>query len=114
MADPMNQGASVMANQNIRVGPNGYGVIGKRVADAVALQADMLLQWPWRDWGSTSTRQPGSWRTTVSRTSRLVRRRRERRGAEAGGPEGRMRERSVGRGGRLGSGAREHRKEIQQ
>ena len=27
----------------IRVGVNGYGVIGKRVADAVALQDDMEL-----------------------------------------------------------------------
>lgn len=30
-------------NQRVRVGVNGYGVIGKRVADAVALQDDMEL-----------------------------------------------------------------------
>jgi glyceraldehyde-3-phosphate dehydrogenase (NAD(P)) len=30
-------------NQKVRVGINGYGVIGKRVADAVALQDDMEL-----------------------------------------------------------------------
>ncbi len=32
-----------MANRKVRVGVNGYGVIGKRVADAVALQDDMEL-----------------------------------------------------------------------
>lgn len=32
-----------MADQKIRVGVNGYGVIGKRVADAVRLQPDMEL-----------------------------------------------------------------------
>ncbi len=32
-----------MANRRVRVGVNGYGVIGKRVADAVALQKDMQL-----------------------------------------------------------------------
>lgn len=32
-----------MANASVRVGVNGYGVIGKRVADAVALQDDMEL-----------------------------------------------------------------------
>jgi glyceraldehyde-3-phosphate dehydrogenase (NAD(P)) len=32
-----------MANGKVRVGINGYGVIGKRVADAVALQDDMEL-----------------------------------------------------------------------
>jgi glyceraldehyde-3-phosphate dehydrogenase (NAD(P)) len=32
-----------MANPKVRVGVNGYGVIGKRVADAVALQDDMVL-----------------------------------------------------------------------
>ncbi|MGE5620428.1 MAG: type II glyceraldehyde-3-phosphate dehydrogenase [Sphingomonadaceae bacterium] len=32
-----------MPNRRIRVGINGYGVIGKRVADAVALQDDMEL-----------------------------------------------------------------------
>src|SRR5581483_9398200 len=30
-------------SQNARVAVNGYGVIGKRVADAVALQEDMTL-----------------------------------------------------------------------
>ena len=30
-------------NRRIRVGINGYGVIGKRVADAVSLQDDMVL-----------------------------------------------------------------------
>ena len=30
-------------NQKVRVGVNGYGVIGKRVADAVVLQDDMEL-----------------------------------------------------------------------
>ncbi|MEP6985251.1 MAG: type II glyceraldehyde-3-phosphate dehydrogenase, partial [Chloroflexota bacterium] len=30
-----------MANQKVRVAVNGYGVIGKRIADAVALQKDM-------------------------------------------------------------------------
>ena len=29
--------------QKIRVAVNGYGVIGKRVADAVAMQPDMVL-----------------------------------------------------------------------
>ena len=32
-----------MAEARVRVGVNGYGVIGKRVADAVALQDDMEL-----------------------------------------------------------------------
>lgn len=32
-----------MASRKVRVGINGYGVIGKRVADAVALQDDMEL-----------------------------------------------------------------------
>lgn len=32
-----------MANEKIRVAVNGYGVIGKRVADAVALQDDMAV-----------------------------------------------------------------------
>lgn len=32
-----------MANRRVRVGVNGYGVIGKRVADAVAQQDDMQL-----------------------------------------------------------------------
>ncbi len=32
-----------MANRKARVAVNGYGVIGKRVADAVALQDDMVL-----------------------------------------------------------------------
>lgn len=32
-----------MANHKIRVAVNGYGVIGKRIADAVALQDDMEL-----------------------------------------------------------------------
>ena len=32
-----------MTNHKIRVGINGYGVIGKRVADAVVLQDDMEL-----------------------------------------------------------------------
>ncbi len=32
-----------MANSRVRVGVNGYGVIGKRVADAVVLQDDMEL-----------------------------------------------------------------------
>ena len=32
-----------MTTQNIRVAVNGYGVIGKRVADAVRLQPDMEL-----------------------------------------------------------------------
>ncbi len=32
-----------MANNRVRVGINGYGVIGKRVADAVSLQDDMEL-----------------------------------------------------------------------
>ena len=32
-----------MANREVRVAVNGYGVIGKRVADAVALQEDMEL-----------------------------------------------------------------------
>ena len=32
-----------MANQKVRVAVNGYGVIGKRVADAVARQDDMEL-----------------------------------------------------------------------
>jgi hypothetical protein len=32
-----------MANAKVRVGINGYGVIGKRVADAVALPDDMEL-----------------------------------------------------------------------
>jgi glyceraldehyde-3-phosphate dehydrogenase (NAD(P)) len=32
-----------MMAQRVRVGVNGYGVIGKRVADAVALQDDMEL-----------------------------------------------------------------------
>lgn len=32
-----------MANKKVRVAVNGYGVIGKRVADAVALQDDMEL-----------------------------------------------------------------------
>jgi glyceraldehyde-3-phosphate dehydrogenase (NAD(P)) len=32
-----------MATQSIRVGVNGYGVIGKRVADAVRVQPDMTL-----------------------------------------------------------------------
>lgn len=32
-----------MANQKIRVAVNGYGVIGKRVADAVRVQPDMEL-----------------------------------------------------------------------
>ena len=32
-----------MANEKTRVGVNGYGVIGKRVADAVRLQPDMEL-----------------------------------------------------------------------
>ena len=30
-------------NRKVRVGVNGYGVIGKRVADAVSLQDDMEL-----------------------------------------------------------------------
>ena len=30
-------------NGKVRVGINGYGVIGKRVADAVALQSDMEI-----------------------------------------------------------------------
>jgi len=32
-----------MANQKVRVAVNGYGVIGKRIADAVAVQEDMEL-----------------------------------------------------------------------
>ncbi len=32
-----------MANQKVRVAVNGYGVIGKRIADAIALQNDMEL-----------------------------------------------------------------------
>lgn len=32
-----------MSNRKVRVAVNGYGVIGKRVADAVALQDDMQL-----------------------------------------------------------------------
>ena len=32
-----------MASKKIRVAVNGYGVIGKRVADAVRLQPDMEL-----------------------------------------------------------------------
>jgi glyceraldehyde-3-phosphate dehydrogenase (NAD(P)) len=32
-----------MTNNKIRVAVNGYGVIGKRVADAVRLQPDMEL-----------------------------------------------------------------------
>ena len=32
-----------MTNQKVRVAVNGYGVIGKRIADAVALQDDMEL-----------------------------------------------------------------------
>lgn len=36
----------------VRVAVNGYGVIGKRVADAVALQEDMAL--------ATKRRPPGS------------------------------------------------------
>ena len=32
-----------MTSKNIRVAVNGYGVIGKRVADAVRLQPDMKL-----------------------------------------------------------------------
>ena len=32
-----------MTNQRIRVAVNGYGVIGKRIADAVAAQEDMEL-----------------------------------------------------------------------
>ncbi len=32
-----------MTNRKVRVGVNGYGVIGKRVADAVAVQDDMQL-----------------------------------------------------------------------
>ena len=32
-----------MTNKKIRVAVNGYGVIGKRVADAVRLQPDMEL-----------------------------------------------------------------------
>lgn len=32
-----------MDAKQIRVGVNGYGVIGKRVADAVTLQDDMTL-----------------------------------------------------------------------
>ena len=30
-------------SQNVRIAVNGYGVIGKRVADAVAAQDDMTL-----------------------------------------------------------------------
>ena len=33
----------IVANQKVRVAVNGYGVIGKRIADAVALQNDMEL-----------------------------------------------------------------------
>ena len=32
-----------MSDKSIRVAVNGYGVIGKRVADAVTLQDDMQL-----------------------------------------------------------------------
>lgn len=32
-----------MSNQRVRVAVNGYGVIGKRIADAVAAQDDMDL-----------------------------------------------------------------------
>lgn len=32
-----------MTNQRVRVAVNGYGVIGKRIADAVAAQNDMTL-----------------------------------------------------------------------
>lgn len=32
-----------MSNQKVRVAVNGYGVIGKRIADAVAVQDDMQL-----------------------------------------------------------------------
>ena len=32
-----------MSSQKARVGVNGYGVIGKRIADAVAAQEDMEL-----------------------------------------------------------------------
>lgn len=32
-----------MANQKVRVAVNGYGVIGKRIADAIAVQDDMEL-----------------------------------------------------------------------
>ena len=32
-----------MSDQRVRVAINGYGVIGKRVADAVALQDDMTV-----------------------------------------------------------------------
>jgi glyceraldehyde-3-phosphate dehydrogenase (NAD(P)) len=34
---------SVMTNRKVRVAVNGYGVIGKRVADAIALQDDMSV-----------------------------------------------------------------------
>lgn len=32
-----------MSNKKVKVAINGYGVIGKRVADAVVLQDDMEL-----------------------------------------------------------------------
>jgi len=32
-----------MSDKKIKVGVNGYGIIGKRVADAVRLQPDMEL-----------------------------------------------------------------------
>jgi glyceraldehyde-3-phosphate dehydrogenase (NAD(P)) len=32
-----------MSQRKVRVANNGYGVIGKRVADAIALQDDMSL-----------------------------------------------------------------------
>ena len=33
----------IVIMKKVRVGVNGYGVIGKRVADAIALQEDMVL-----------------------------------------------------------------------
>ena len=36
-------GASEMGARVVRVAVNGYGVIGKRVADAASLQDDMTL-----------------------------------------------------------------------
>jgi glyceraldehyde-3-phosphate dehydrogenase/erythrose-4-phosphate dehydrogenase len=34
---------TIMKTNKVSVGVNGYGVIGKRVADAVRLQPDMVL-----------------------------------------------------------------------
>jgi glyceraldehyde-3-phosphate dehydrogenase (NAD(P)) len=43
LIDGQAQGGQGMASRKVRVAVNGYGVIGKRVADAVALQDDMEL-----------------------------------------------------------------------